>query len=687
MIPAIAVEHTTSATQTLSCQVVSLQAKIDDIQATHTEEKKALETEQAKLQAQVAALCHDIQASQAKDQEHEAELAGLNEARRQLEDLSDQLRKETERADKVTEEKYLLERQLEEERLDRESERQQISTLESERSEILKGLSDARNDEEKLAAELMKVQAELDITLVALEETRQERDEALHEQASVAEKVMRDHLVEATGDRAVLEHQNLNLTKELEDLHISSETQLSTIKNQSAREINGLKAEMGLAKAQLRDAQKSRAAFQEELDQLKDALSHAERERDRQRRFGKDAIKVASNFYECVARLHTAIQSSATISGSTSALIPRLRHNSQESYIDTVTQTTTDVDEKLLETELASLQAYDLVAFADAVARTMTLVKKWQKSCKQYRERAKEKIAFANFVKGDLALFLPTRNVTTRVWAAFNISSPHNFLKPTPEIAEQTQYREWVVARITMIEEDVVDSRRPDSNPYGLAEGLRYHTLHVESYTPPPPRFVRAGSTITNQGDVTKLSASSSGLGPDSRSREGHSQAETEATKGVNRLSSPRHYAQNQVQNLSSNTLRSRADSGEPRPRPASVASSAGSNFGRGLQYASSSKAPCSIAVTSPSQPGHITSSPLGKDLQPPPIDFSHAGVPTSLGGSSTPRTDQSEFDPGLASVGNRLSTSPIGMGQGALDILRKFEKGKSNVSPPSQPW
>jgi len=92
-------------------------------------------------------------------------------------------------------------------------------------------------------------------------------------------------------------------------------------------------------------------------------------------------------------------------------------------------------------------------------------LRKWQKECKGYRERAKqataasaEKIAFRNFVEGDLALFLPTRNTTQHVWAAFNSGFPHYFLKPSGQVEEAIKTREWLVARITKVHERVVNA-------------------------------------------------------------------------------------------------------------------------------------------------------------------------------------------------------------------------------------
>lgn len=79
-------------------------------------------------------------------------------------------------------------------------------------------------------------------------------------------------------------------------------------------------------------------------------------------------------------------------------------------------------------------------------------LRKWQKECKGYRERSKqataasaEKIAFRNFCPGDLALFLPTRNTTAQVWAAFNAGFPHYFLKPKAQVAEQIKSRECML--------------------------------------------------------------------------------------------------------------------------------------------------------------------------------------------------------------------------------------------------
>lgn len=152
---------------------------------------------------------------------------------------------------------------------------------------------------------------------------------------------------------------------------------------------------------------------------------------------------------------------------------------------------------------------YDI--FRDSVCKRFLdveqLARKLQREVRGYRERAhfqemlsRSKIAFQNFKPGDLALFLPTRdqNREPNPWAAFNVGAPHYFLKQKSEF--RLKEREWLVARISKIEERVVDRAKvsdslafskgkgkPSSssskeseyndNPFDLSDGLRWHLL------------------------------------------------------------------------------------------------------------------------------------------------------------------------------------------------------------------
>lgn len=77
-------------------------------------------------------------------------------------------------------------------------------------------------------------------------------------------------------------------------------------------------------------------------------------------------------------------------------------------------------------------------------------------------------------------MFLPTRNSTGKPWAAFNINAPHYFLNS--DDTTSTSSKEWIVARIVSITENVANENNADSNPYALAHGLKYYTLQVENW-------------------------------------------------------------------------------------------------------------------------------------------------------------------------------------------------------------
>ncbi|RUS13631.1 autophagy-related protein 11-domain-containing protein [Endogone sp. FLAS-F59071] len=136
-------------------------------------------------------------------------------------------------------------------------------------------------------------------------------------------------------------------------------------------------------------------------------------------------------------------------------------------------------------------------------------LKKWEKAYKVLKEKYAEtsdKIAFRNFKLNDVALFLPTRNSTGKPWAAFNIHAPHYFLKPTERVSDQLASREWIVARIVSMTECIVDSMIPDSNPYGLADGIKFYQLEGEPWADKTHKSSRNRSSR----DDAQLSPSSS---------------------------------------------------------------------------------------------------------------------------------------------------------------------------------
>jgi len=187
------------------------------------------------------------------------------------------------------------------------------------------------------------------------------------------------------------------------------------------------------------------------------------------------------------------------------------------------------------ESFLASLGSFDVDATCDTLYRRVKdvehLARKLQRDARGYRERAHtlqkdshDKIAFKNFKEGDLALFLPTRNQAAGAWAAFNIGFPHYFLRE--QEAHRLRSREWLVARISRIQERVVDlskslqhqpnaSSKPgaletdslseeNDNPFDLSDGLRWYLIDaVEDKSGAPSTPGLAKSTVaSNNVDV-----------------------------------------------------------------------------------------------------------------------------------------------------------------------------------------
>ncbi|KAK2767776.1 oligomeric, coiled-coil, peripheral membrane protein [Arachnomyces sp. PD_36] len=183
-----------------------------------------------------------------------------------------------------------------------------------------------------------------------------------------------------------------------------------------------------------------------------------------------------------------------------------------------------------------SLDKFSLDAFGDAVVKRVkdieTLARKWQKEARGYRDKchraqseAHDKIAYRSFKEGDLALFLPTRNQATRSWAAFNVGAPHYFLRE--QDVHKLQTRDWLLARISKVEERVVDlsksmnggnglnhDRRSigevsdggasidDDNPFELSDGLHWYLIDASEEKPGAPSTPGLGKSTVASAHV-----------------------------------------------------------------------------------------------------------------------------------------------------------------------------------------
>jgi autophagy-related protein 11 len=192
---------------------------------------------------------------------------------------------------------------------------------------------------------------------------------------------------------------------------------------------------------------------------------------------------------------------------------------------------------------LDKLDMFNFDTFGDAVTKRIRdmeyTARKYQKEARAYRDKshrfqadAHEKIAYRSFKEGDLALFLPTRNNAHRPWAAFNVGAPHFFLRE--QDSHRLQGKEWLVARISKVEERIVDLSKTldggqrasidgrsiassnavsfeDDNPFELSDGLRWYLLDATEEKPMAPGTpgIKGAVTVkssleTGQGEMQK---------------------------------------------------------------------------------------------------------------------------------------------------------------------------------------
>jgi autophagy-related protein 11 len=382
-------------------------ARVREMTDLHDQRTTTLQTRQAELQDELMRLRTDLSeemvARQALSTQLEEQAREQDDRQREYEDQAELLvavqAELVQEQDRATD----LGVRLQEALLDVDGHKNaeqalisQVTTLQEERSRNMRLLGEAHNEQQSLESQIAGLRAELEATSTQLGEARVERDGALRSQHAEAERMMRDHIAEADGDRAVLEHQNLTLTKQLEDLRVASDEKLGAAKNAAIREVGGLQAELKLTKAQLRDVQRRETILADELAMAKDSASTMRSEQGYQSDVSRDAVALVSKYHEACQRLQTLINNSSTISGTASTFVQK-----PMTTVQAISQGE-DMRESVLVKSLEGASAFDLAGFSDAVQKTIGLVKKWSRSCKTYRDTAKHKISFANFTKGDL---------------------------------------------------------------------------------------------------------------------------------------------------------------------------------------------------------------------------------------------------------------------------------------------
>ncbi|KAF9472749.1 hypothetical protein BDN70DRAFT_886621 [Pholiota conissans] len=482
-----------------------LQAEIHRLRSASSEYTSSLSDEQERS-ARLERELHQVKAQMESEgvarrilEERNGELSAdiskqRNEIARALADATDQ----TKEAERLRQQLSQVEVDLEEVKQLEQRNADKVNLLLKEQANTLRHLEEARARGENLEHQIQAARTESEQVVQALQQASQEKDRLLKAQMSEHDRIIRDHIAEADGDRAVLDRQFSELQAVLEHKERELKDLRGDLEIANADAV-GLREELQRVEHELREVRHIERLLRDDLKAGRASQHEFEERTEDSNRLIAQMLEVAISFRNShLKALHTAQTMNAhpnstrhttTNMAESTFSVHGFRHGVIPQHDDPL-----PIDPSDPVAALDILREFDHDHFLEAVAKTGTTIRKWQKQCKEYRERAKGKISFRNFAKGDLALFLPTRNSVSKPWAAFNVSFPHYFLQATGHLAEQLKSREWIVARITSITERVVDHKDASSNPYGLGDGVKYYMLEVEDWTQPTHNTKRRAS-------------------------------------------------------------------------------------------------------------------------------------------------------------------------------------------------
>lgn len=301
-----------------------------------------------------------------------------------------------------------------------------VASLLEEQALSLARLEEARARGEDLETQIKDARAEGEEVKRALADAGREKDRLLRAQATEHDRLLRDHIAEADGDRAVLEHQFSELKAALED----TDRQLKDARAQAEMALAdtvGLREELQRVEHELREARHVERVLRDDLRDGRASQSDHELRLESSNRLVAQILDVALAFRESHVKALMAAQAmsihpAVTKVSHTSTLGESSLSPGRLSVLSQFGEPP-PIDPSDPTAALEALRAFDHDHFLEAINKAGSTIRKWQRQCKEYRERAKGKISFRNFAKGDLALFLPTRNSISKPWAAFNGTS------------------------------------------------------------------------------------------------------------------------------------------------------------------------------------------------------------------------------------------------------------------------
>ncbi|KAI9507608.1 putative peripheral membrane protein [Russula earlei] len=468
----------------LKAEVAHLKEQLR-ISSNEHEQVERLERELHQARAQIES---EASARRILEDRHKDLLSNIDRRQQELSDALSEATNQTKAAEVLRQQLTQAREEAEEIRALEDRNSAKIAKLLEDQDETLRNLEQARARGENLEAQIDTMCKERSEMKHALGEASEEKDRLLRAQASEHDRQLRDYVAEADGDRAVLEHQFFELRAEVEDLERQLKEATAKVE---MKEVDGviLREELQRLERELEDARQVENVLREDIRAGRASQSEFEHKVEEAERLIAQLLETSIAYRTAHFKAQSVAQaaiSHPSITKSIGQLTESHTFPSTTKYGSAIPQDEPfPVDPSDPAGAIEILRSFDHDQFLEAIMKTGSTIRKWQKQCKEYRERAKGKISFRNFAKGDLALFLPTRNSISKPWAAFNVSFPHYFLQATGHLAEQLKSREWIVARITSITERVVDQKDPSSNPYGLGDGVKYYMLEVEDWTQP----------------------------------------------------------------------------------------------------------------------------------------------------------------------------------------------------------
>ncbi|CDS00991.1 hypothetical protein [Sporisorium scitamineum] len=542
----------------LKAEIKTLKRQVDSGKA----DVYKLEAEKRETQSHVDTLAADLEL------ERERRLNMVDEVNQLRRDLEQSHRNEAEAKQEAMEE------------ADRVAELEaQAHQLHVELEEAKSARMDASNRIEALLSEGSSIEGELRTAQARIDELTEQLSnahaeaakarEAAAEVEAAKERQIRSYRAEADGDRAILEEKVRALEADLDAKEKLLEKQAAIAIHAKESRIPDREA-IELLRGQLKAADVAHEEIVKEMEHAKELADEAEaarREVDASRQqllertrgllaktsllrrtvrampthsssrqassssaaqnTDKNTANAASTSALATSSSGAAAAAQRAIAASTGSLsVSELSESQRQAALDAFDA---EAEGASFETTLEALRAFDVSEMYDEVKGKLDslniVVRKWQKAWKSANDKAnkannaaREKIAFKNFQVGDLALFLPTRSssLASKPWAAFNISFPHFFLNAKGPLAEQLRTKEWIVARITSINNKVVpvagdgktvkgeDESDEDPNPFKLPEGVRFFMLDVETYgghssAPPALRNRKSSSAVVGE--------------------------------------------------------------------------------------------------------------------------------------------------------------------------------------------